>query len=109
MNAALYIGGLGSREKNFYNAHAQPLGYVEEAKTIRALSLGGDKQAARGGVPPGFVDDPSLLGRVERIADTMTAYAEAGVTTLSIAPAAWELEARLEIVRAVAAALDRSG
>jgi hypothetical protein len=46
---------------------------------------------------------------MERIADTMAAYAEAGVTTLSIAPAAWELEARLEIVRVVAAALDRAG
>jgi hypothetical protein len=46
---------------------------------------------------------------MERIAETMQAYAAAGVTTLSIAPAAWELEARLEIVRTVAAALDRSG
>jgi F420-dependent oxidoreductase-like protein len=109
MNAALYIGGMGSREKNFYNAHAQRLGYVDEAKQIQDLYLGGDKQAAIAAVPTGFIDDTSLLGPVERIADTMQAYAEAGVTTMSIAPAAWELEARLEIVRAVAAALDRSG
>jgi hypothetical protein len=100
---------MGSREKNFYNAHAQRLGYVDEAKQIQDLYLGGDKQAAIAAVPTGFVDDTSLLGPMERIAETMQAYAEAGVTTLSIAPAAWELEARLEIVRTVAAALDRSG
>ena len=71
MNAALYIGGMGSREKNFYNAHAQRLGYVDEAKQIQDLYLGGDKQAAIEAVPTGFVDDTSLLGPVERIADTM--------------------------------------
>src|SRR3954463_8760201 len=61
MNAALYIGGMGSREKNFYNAHAQRLGYVDEAKRIQDLYLGGDKQAAIEAVPTGFVDDTSLL------------------------------------------------
>src|SRR3954463_10716561 len=61
MNAALYIGGMGSREKNFYNAHAQRLGYVDEARTIQDLYLGGDKQAAIEAVPTGFVDDTSLL------------------------------------------------
>jgi len=109
MNAALYIGGMGSREKNFYNAHAQRLGYVDEARQIQDLYLGGDKQAAIAAVPTGFVDDTSLLGPVERIADKITAYHEAGITTLSIAPAVFELEGRLECIRAVAAALDRAG
>jgi F420-dependent oxidoreductase-like protein len=109
MNAALYVGGMGSREKNFYNAHAQRLGYVDEAKQIQDLYLAGDKQAAIAAVPTGFVDDTSLLGPVERIADKIAAYAEAGVTTMSIMPAVFDLEGRLECIRAVAAALDRSG
>jgi hypothetical protein len=100
---------MGSREKNFYNAHAQRLGYVDEAKQIQDLYLGGDKQAAVAAVPTGFVDDTSLLGPMERIADKLQAYAAAGVTTLSIAPAVFELEGRLECIRTVAAALDRAG
>jgi hypothetical protein len=46
---------------------------------------------------------------MERIADGLQAYAEAGITTLSIAPAVFELEGRLEVIRTVAAALDRAG
>jgi hypothetical protein len=46
---------------------------------------------------------------MERIADKLQAYAAAGVTTLSIAPAVFELEGRLECIRTVAAALDRAG
>jgi alkanesulfonate monooxygenase SsuD/methylene tetrahydromethanopterin reductase-like flavin-dependent oxidoreductase (luciferase family) len=107
--AALYIGGMGSREQNFYNAHARRMGYDEEASKIQDLYLAGDKVAAMNEVPFDFVDKTSLLGPMERIADRMQAYAESGVTTLSITPAAGTVEERLVALRTAAEALDKSG
>ena len=46
MNAALYIGGMGSREKNFYNQLAVRMGFEEAAKQIQDLYLGRDYDGA---------------------------------------------------------------
>jgi hypothetical protein len=40
--AALYVGGMGSREQNFYNALARRMGYEAEAEQVQNLYL--DKQ-----------------------------------------------------------------
>ena len=107
--AALYIGGMGSREQNFYNALARRMGYEAEAQKIQDLYLGGDKLAAMNEVPFDFVDKTSLLGPMERIADRMQAYAESGVTTLSITPAGASVDERIAALRTAADALDKSG
>jgi F420-dependent oxidoreductase-like protein len=107
--AALYIGGMGSRERNFYNEYAQRLGYGAEAKVIQDLYLAKDYDGAMAAVPFGFLDDTALLGSVDRIADRLQQYAEAGVTTMTISPAASSLEERLAAVRAVAQAFEQSG
>ena len=44
MNMALYIGGMGARDKNFYNDYAKRLGYVDEAKVIQDNFLGGKRE-----------------------------------------------------------------
>jgi F420-dependent oxidoreductase-like protein len=107
--AALYIGGMGSREKNFYNALARRMGYEQEAQQIQDLYLGGDKAAAMQAVPFNFVDQTSLLGTPERIVDRLQAYAESGVTTLSITPWAPTHEGRLETLRTIVDAMDKAG
>ncbi|MBM9509445.1 LLM class F420-dependent oxidoreductase [Actinacidiphila acididurans] len=106
---ALYVGGMGSREQNFYNRLAQRMGYEKEAAEIQDKYLGGDKEGAAAAVPQQLIDSTCLLGSVERIADRMAQYAAAGVTTLTLAPAGFSLEERVAGLRAGVAALERAG
>jgi F420-dependent oxidoreductase-like protein len=107
--AALYVGGMGSREKNFYNALARRYGYEEAAQTVQDAYLSHDYAGAMAAVPLEFIDETSLLGPVERVADGLQAYAAAGATTVSIAPTGATLEERVTQLRACAEALDRAG
>ncbi|MGP3925716.1 MULTISPECIES: LLM class F420-dependent oxidoreductase [unclassified Streptomyces] len=106
---ALYVGGMGSAKQNFYNRLAQRMGYEKEAAEIQEKYLAGDKDGAAAAVPKELIDSTTLLGPVDRISDRMQAYAEAGVTTLSLTPAGFTLEERLASLRAGVEALERSG
>jgi len=64
---ALYIGGMGSKKKNFYNDMVVALGYKEAAKEIQNLYLAGDKSAAEAAVPDELIDEVSLSGSKEAI------------------------------------------
>ncbi len=64
---ALYIGGMGARDKNFYNDYAKRLGYEEAAVTIQDLFLSGKKADAAAAVPDALVDEVALVfGRNKR-------------------------------------------
>ena len=106
---ALYVGGMGSRKQNFYNQLAQRMGYEKEAAEIQDKYLSGDKNGAAAAVPHQLIDQTTLLGSVERIAERMQAYAAAGVTTLTLAPAGFTLDERLAALRAGTDALELSG
>ncbi|MFH8572095.1 LLM class F420-dependent oxidoreductase [Streptomyces sp. NPDC017993] len=106
---ALYVGGMGSRKQNFYNKLAQRMGYEKEAAEIQDKYLAGDKEGAAAAIPERLIDQTTLLGSVERIAERMQAYAAAGVTTLTLAPAGFTLEDRLASLRAGTEALERAG
>ncbi|WP_019544148.1 LLM class F420-dependent oxidoreductase [Streptomyces sulphureus] len=106
---ALYVGGMGSRKQNFYNALAKRMGYEKEAEEIQEKYLAREKDAAAAAVPRQLIDSTTLLGSVERIADRMQAYADAGVTTLSLTPAGFTLDERLAALRAGAEAVERAG
>ncbi|WP_405579523.1 LLM class F420-dependent oxidoreductase [Streptomyces sp. NBC_01190] len=106
---ALYVGGMGSRKQNFYNQLAQRMGYEKQAAEIQEKYLAGDKKGAAAAVPLELIDSTSLLGSVERIADRMSAYAAAGVTTLNLNPAGFTLEDRLAGLRAGAEAASLAG
>jgi F420-dependent oxidoreductase-like protein len=107
--AALYIGGMGSREKNFYNQLARRMGYDEAAERVQTLYLDKQHRAAMAAVPLDFIDETSLLGPPARITERLHAYAEAGVTTISVATFAPDLEGRIAVLRTMAEALDASG
>jgi F420-dependent oxidoreductase-like protein len=79
---ALYIGGMGARGRNFYNDLVTRYGYEGPAKEIQDLYLDGKKAEAVGKVPDELVDEVSLLGPKERIAERIGAWSESGVTTL---------------------------
>lgn len=106
---ALYVGGMGSRKQNFYNRLAQRMGYGKEAAEIQDKYLAGDKNGAAAAVPHELIDSTTLLGPAARIADRMRAYAEAGVTTLSLAPAGFTREERIAGLRAGVEALEQAG
>jgi F420-dependent oxidoreductase-like protein len=107
--AALYIGGMGSRQQNFYNALACRMGYEREAAEIQDLYLAKDYAGAAAKVPLGFLDATSLLGPRERIVDRIQALAEAGVTTLTVSTALQDLERGIAALRIAAEALDKAG
>ncbi len=75
---ALYIGGMGAREKNFYNDYAKRLGFEEAAAKIQDLFLDGKKQEAAAAVPDELVDACALVGPKDRIRDRLQAWKQAG-------------------------------
>ena len=107
--AALYVGGMGSREQNFYNRLAVRMGFGDAAATVQDLYLDRKPREAAAAVPLEFLDRTSLLGPKERITERLHAYAAAGVTTLSVVPHGDGLDARVHVLRTVADALDASG
>ena len=95
---SLYLGGMGSREQNFYQALASRLGYEVEANAVQDFYLARDYKAAALAVPLELIERTALIGPRERIAARLPAYRDAGVTTLTIATYAPSLDDRLSTV-----------
>ena len=106
---ALYIGGMGSREKNFYNALAVRMGFGDAAAQIQDLYLAKDYAGAAAAVPLEFIQRTALIGPPDAIVERLKAYAAAGVTTLSIASYYDTLESRMETVRLMPELLAQAG
>jgi len=75
---SLYIGGMGARDKNFYNDYCKRLGYEEAAEEIQNLFLDGKRAEAMAAVPEQLIDDVALVGPWERIKDRLGAWKAAG-------------------------------
>ena len=71
---ALYIGGMGAREKNFYNDYTKTLGYEEAAVKIQDLFLSGEKDAAAAAVPDRLVDETALVGPPAHIREQLSLW-----------------------------------
>ena len=76
--AALYIGGMGAKGKNFYNALACRYGYEKEATEIQDLYLSGKKKEAAALVPAELLEATSLCGPESYIKERVAALAEVG-------------------------------
>ncbi len=83
-NVALYVGGMGARDKNFYNTILQRYGYVDEAIEIQDLYLSGKKDEAAAAVPAEMLERTNLVGPPAYVRERLAAYREAGVTHLSV-------------------------
>ncbi|WP_042365408.1 LLM class F420-dependent oxidoreductase [Streptacidiphilus neutrinimicus] len=106
---ALYVGGMGSKEQNFYNRIACRMGYEAAAEEVQKLYLSGDKAAAAAAVPQQLIDSTTLVGTRDRIADRLQAYAAAGVTTVNLSPGGFTLDERILALRTAVEALDQAG
>ncbi|MGH7393511.1 MAG: LLM class flavin-dependent oxidoreductase, partial [Candidatus Rokuibacteriota bacterium] len=95
---ALYVGGMGARNKNFYNELARRYGYEEAAKTLQDLYLSGRKADAEAAVPDALVDEVALCGPRERIRERLAEWKAAGITTLMVGGDTEALRTMAELV-----------
>jgi F420-dependent oxidoreductase-like protein len=81
---ALYIGGMGARNKNFYNSYVRNFGYDNLATQLQDLYLSGKKNEAQAAVPDELVDAVALVGPKERIRDQLARWKASPIKTLLI-------------------------
>ena len=82
--SALYIGGMGARERNFYNQVFAQYGFTEAAEKIQRLYLSGRKAEAEAAVPTEFLASTSLIGSADFVRERIGHYRRAGVTHLHV-------------------------
>ncbi|GAA3699765.1 LLM class F420-dependent oxidoreductase [Nonomuraea antimicrobica] len=99
--AALYIGGMGARGKNFYNDLARRYGYEREAALIQDLYLQGKKDEAAAQVPAELLEKMSLVGSEGFVRDRVQAMRESGVTTLNVTPFGRTHEDRVRLIEQI--------
>jgi F420-dependent oxidoreductase-like protein len=99
---ALYVGGMGSREQNFYNRLVQRYGFESQARQIQDLYLSGKKDEAAAVVPVEMIDMVSLCGPRDVVRERLDAFRHAGVGTLLVAPMAFATDEWTEQLRAIA-------
>jgi F420-dependent oxidoreductase-like protein len=99
---ALYVGGMGSRDKNFYNALVRRYGFDDAAEEVQTLYLDGKKEEAAAALPDDLIDTVSLVGPADRVRERVKVYGEAGVGTLMVTPMAFDPEHRTRMVRQLA-------
>ncbi len=80
-----YIGGMGSKKRNFHMELMGRMGFEAEAEKIQELFLEGKRAEAVAMVPSAFADEISLSGPIDRIRDRLDAWRETPVTTLLVA------------------------
>ncbi len=83
---ALYVGGMGSRARNFYNELMRRYGFDEAASTVQDLYLDGLPDRAAAALPPELIDAVTVCGPAGRVRERLDALREAGVTTLIAGP-----------------------
>jgi F420-dependent oxidoreductase-like protein len=81
---ALYVGGMGHRDRNFHKDMLIRRGFSEAAERIQELFLAQRKREAAAAVPDEWVDCKSLVGPPERIKQRFRAWAESGLTGLTV-------------------------
>src|SRR5438445_47471 len=101
---ALYVGGMGSRTKNFYNDLVSRYGFADDARTLQDLYLGGKQLEAIRDVPDALVDGISIAGPPAYVPERLAVWASAGVTTLLASVHGKTQPERLRTVEMLAAA-----
>jgi F420-dependent oxidoreductase-like protein len=107
--AALYVGGMGSREQNFYNQLAVRMGYADAAAEVQNLYLDKKLRDAAAAVPQDFIERTSIIGNRIQITERIRQYAAAGVGTLSVSPYVGDLDSGIATLRQIADAYEASG
>lgn len=108
--AALYVGGMGARSKNFYNDVVTAYGYEDEAKLVQDLYLSGRKKEAEQALSYELLQSVSLVGSSEaEVGKRLDAYIAAGVTTISMRPPSKDLKDQIAAIEALRGMLTERG
>jgi len=99
---ALYVGGMGSRDKNFYNQLVRRYGFEDAAASIQELYLDGKKDQAAAAIPAELIDQVTICGPRERVRERLEVYRDAGVGTLIASVMAPDPVVRRRTVRELA-------
>jgi F420-dependent oxidoreductase-like protein len=99
---ALYVGGMGSREQNFYNQLVCRYGFEDAARRVQELYLDGRRDEAMAALPDELIDTVSLCGPPDHVRERLAVLRDAGVGTLGVTPLAPDKQGRLEQLRLVA-------
>ena len=103
---ALYVGGMGSKTKNFYNDLVSQYGFADDARTLQELYLGGKQLEAIRRVPDALVDAISIAGPASYVRERLAVWASAGVTKLLASVHGKTQGERLRTLEMLAAAAD---
>ena len=81
---ALYIGGMGSRERNYYNQLFCRYGFEAEARRIQDLYLAGRKAEAMAALTPEMIDLVTIIGPVEECQRRLAELERVGVAEVAV-------------------------
>ena len=81
---ALYVGGMGHKDKNFHKDIMIRRGFKDAADRIQELYLAKRKDEAAAAVPDEWVDLKSLVGPPARIKQRYKAWEDMGLTSLTV-------------------------
>ncbi len=101
---ALYVGGMGSKAKNYYNEVVARYGFADEARDIQDLYLTGKKLEAIRRVPDALVDAIAIGGPPAYVRQRLAEWSVAGVTLLLAALQGKTQDERLRTIEILATA-----
>ena len=81
---ALYVGGMGHKDKNFHKDQMVRRGFGDAADRIQELYLAHRKEEAIAAVPDEWVDLKSLVGPAARIKQRYRTWLDTGATGLTV-------------------------
>ena len=99
---ALYVGGMGSREQNFYNRLVSSYGFEKDAAVVQDHYLAGRRNEAMMALPDELIDLVNIVGPRDKAKDKIRAFRDAGVDTLIVSGMAVDTPSRIEQLRVVA-------
>ena len=83
-NRALYVGGMGHKDRNFHKDAMIRRGYGAEADRVQELFLAGHKKEAAEAIPDELIDEESLIGPAGRIRERYRAWEDCGIDGLTL-------------------------
>ena len=96
---ALYVGGMGAKDRNFHKELVSRMGFEAEAEVVQNLYMAGKKDEAAQAIPDALADEISLVGPVDKIRERLQAWDETPVTSLNVsARSPAELQTLAELV-----------
>lgn len=101
---ALYVGGMGSKTKNFYNEVVRRYGF-EEAVAIQDLYLGGKRREAIAKVPDALIDSIAIAGPAGYAREQVQRWSAAGVDIMLVGLHAGEQAPQMETLEILATAV----